>query len=98
MFLSYRNSKILLAGILSATLVSGFVISTTASAATSPVIKVTPAKALKNGQVLRGISRILGHIATVGAGPLREGLPRVLVHLCQIRRQRTIPAWRGGNV
>ena len=55
-------------------------------------------KALKNGQVLRGISRILGHIATVGAGPLREGLPRVLVHLCQIRRQRTIPAWRGGNV
>ena len=53
MFLSYRNSKILLAGILSATLVSGFVISTTASAATSPVIKVTPAKALKNGQKIK---------------------------------------------
>lgn len=53
MFLSYRNSKILFVGVLCATLVSGFVISTTASAATSPIIKVTPAKALKNGQKIQ---------------------------------------------
>ncbi len=53
MFLSHRNSKLLLAGVLSLTLVSGFVIATTASATNSPVIKVTPAKALKNGQKIK---------------------------------------------
>ena len=50
MFLSNRNSKILYASVLSAALISGFITITSASAASSPVIKVAPAKALKNGQ------------------------------------------------
>ena len=50
MFLSNRNSKKIIAAVLSATLISGFVIITSASAAGSPTIKVAPAKALKNGQ------------------------------------------------
>jgi hypothetical protein len=50
MFLSNRNSKIIYASILSTILVSGLVIANPASAAKAPVIKVTPAKALKNGQ------------------------------------------------
>jgi len=50
MFLSNRNSKIIYASLLSISLISGFIISTSASATSSPVIKVAPAKALKNGQ------------------------------------------------
>lgn len=53
MFLSTRNSKILLAGILSTALIGGFVIANSASAASSPVIKVTPAKSLKNNQKVK---------------------------------------------
>ena len=48
MFLTNRNSKIFMAAILSSVLVSGVVIANPANAA-GPVIKVTPAKALKNG-------------------------------------------------
>lgn len=53
MFLSHRNSKILLAGVLSAALISGFVVATSAAAASSPIIKVTPAKSLKSGQKIK---------------------------------------------
>ena len=53
MLLSNLNSKKIIAAILSATLISGFVITTSASAAGSPTIKVAPAKALKNGQKIQ---------------------------------------------
>ena len=50
MFFSSRTTKVIYASVLSAALVSGFIITTSASAAASPVLKVSPAKALKNGQ------------------------------------------------
>ena len=53
MFLSNRNSKILYAAVLSAILVSGLIIANPASATASPVLKVAPAKALKNGQKIQ---------------------------------------------
>lgn len=53
MFLSNRNSKIIYTSVLSVSLISGFITSTSASAAGSPVIKVAPAKALKNGQKIQ---------------------------------------------
>ncbi len=53
MFFSNRNSKIIYAAVLSSALISGLVIAGSASAAKSPVVKVAPAKSLKNGQKIQ---------------------------------------------
>ena len=50
MTLTNRKAKALFALMLTSSLISGFVATNSASAAATPVIKVTPAKALKNGQ------------------------------------------------
>ena len=50
MFSSTRASKVVLAAVLASSLVGGVVMASSATAAGSPTIKITPAKGLKNGQ------------------------------------------------
>ena len=53
MSLSNRNTRLLFSLLISSSLVAGFIVANPASAAASPVIKVTPSKSLKNGQKIK---------------------------------------------